>query len=135
MFSSAIAQNSVDQQQFTGDEPFLSTYGPTPVVVLTEKLSGQNNYLASVSSPSQLGWHGSGRTWQDAHWDLFKVIVQEFGFLNRNRNRLGPNRLRDLVHLEYLAQDGTLEVLARIVAEGYDSQQTSMIDDHLPSVR
>ncbi len=113
------------QQPPPNDEPFLSTYGPTPLVVLTEKLPGQDLYLASVSSPSQVGWYGSGRTWRDAHWDLFKLMVQEFGFLNRNRLRLGPNRLRDLVHLEYLAHDGTLEVLARIVAEGYEAQPGS----------
>ena len=116
------------QQAPPDDEPFLSIYGPTPLVVLTEKLPDQNLYLASVTSPSQVGWHGSGRTWHDAHWDLFKLMVQEFGFLNRNRLRLGPNRLRDLVHLEYLAHDGTLEVLARIVAEGYEVQQTVTAD-------
>jgi hypothetical protein len=112
--------NGAAQHPPASEEPFLSTYGATPVVVMTEKLAGQSMFLASVSSPSQLGWHGSGRTWQDAHWDLFKQMVQEFSFLNRNRNRLGPNRLRDLVHLEYLAHDGTLEVLARIVAEGVE---------------
>lgn len=116
------------QQPFSDEEPFLSTYGPTPLVVLTEKLPDHNLYLASVTSPSQVGWHGSGRTWKDAHWDLFKLMVQEFGFLNRNRLRLGPNRLRDLVHLEYLAHDGTLELLARIVAEGYEAPETSTGD-------
>jgi hypothetical protein len=126
--ATAIAWPDQLQQSFVSEEPFLSTYGPTPLVVLTEKLSGQNLYLASVTSPSQVGWHGSGRTWQDAHWDLFKLMVQEFGFLNRNRLRLGPNRLRDLIHLEYLAHDGTLEVLARIVAEGYGVQQDATAD-------
>lgn len=99
--------------------PFLSIYGSAPLVVLTEKLTGQDFYLASVASPPRLGWHGAGRSWFDAHWDLFNSMIQEYAFLRLNRSRLGPHRLADLIRLEQLALSGTLTELNRILTEGF----------------
>lgn len=106
------------------ENAFLSVYGTAPLVVLTEKLPERNLYLASVPSPSQHSWYGSGRTWQAAHQDLFKNVMQEFGALSRSQNRLTPDRMLDLDHLQFLAHDGTLAELARFVSESIAAEKT-----------
>lgn len=112
------------QTQTTSENAFLSVYGSNPLVVLTEKLPERNLYLASLPSPSQRSWYGSGCTWQAAHQDLFTNLMQEFGTLSRNQNRLTPDRMLDLDHLQFLAHDGTLAELARFVSDSIATAKT-----------
>ncbi len=103
--------------------PFLTAYGNGPVVVLTETVS--DVWTARVTRPAGLPARGSGRSWADAHWDLFNTLITEFVNLDRNRQRLDPARLLRLAELDVLRADGTLDLLASIARRGFPQEVVS----------
>ncbi len=102
----------------TGVEPFITAYGESPLVVLTEAFGPAGVCSARVVRPRGIRLCGTGRTWPDAHWDLFNRLVSEFMTLNRHREGLDPGRLALLAELDYLRADGTLDLVASIARRG-----------------
>ncbi len=101
-----------------GREPFITAYGDNPLVVLTEAFTAAGVCCARVVRPRGIRLSGTGRSWPDAHWDLFNRLVSEFMTLDRLREGLDPVRLALLTELDHLRADGTLDLVASIARRG-----------------
>lgn len=110
---------SAEPRTGTAHEPFITAYGDYPLVVMTEPDGKGMACTASIVRPRRVFLHGSGRTWPDAHWDLFNSLLSEYAFLDRNRGQLRPERLVLLGELDAMREDGTLALIAAIARRGF----------------
>lgn len=101
-----------------GTGPFITAYGEAPLVVLTEHC-GPDQLRASVVRPPELAQTAQGRSWAEAHWELFNTLLAEYMNLDRNRLLLSPRHLSRLIELDGLRDDGTLKLIASIARQGF----------------
>lgn len=99
--------------------PFITAYGESPLVVLTEFGSSPGQVCARVVRPRELNLLGSGHSWDEAHWALFNALLSEYMNLERNRSQLGPVHQQQLFQLDCLRADGTLRLIASIARSGF----------------
>lgn len=100
-------------------DPFITAYGPHPVVVMTEFGADAEAVHACIVRPRCLSSHTSGPSWHQAHWQLFNSLLSEYMNLDRNRSQLGPELLLRLLTLDELRDNGTLKLLAAIARSGF----------------
>lgn len=116
--------------------PFITAYGESPLVVCTEFCAG-GRVRASIVRPRNLHQLAMGRSWSEAHWELFNVLLGEYMNLDRNRSQLGPGHMGRLFELDCLKEDGTLKLIATIARSGFpaglhDGTQTAPVRIELP---
>ncbi len=99
--------------------PFITAYGESPLVVLTEFGSSAQQVCARVVRPKELNLLGSGQSWDEAHWALFNALLSEYMNLERNRSQLGSLHQQQLFMLDTLRDDGTLKLIASIARSGF----------------
>lgn len=111
-------------------EPFITAYGESPLVVLTEYGQGGQGVRATIVRPRELNQLASGTSWNQAHWELFNQLLSEYMNLDRNRAQLDERHLKRLFHLDTLREDGTLRLIAGIAKAGFPPE---LHGDHLPA--
>lgn len=104
------------QQQ---SEPFITAYGESPLVVLTEYSQVGQQVRATVVRPQELNQMANGVNWTEAHWELFNQLLSEYMNLDRHRSQLDGRHLQRLIHLDALRDDGTLRLIAGIARAGF----------------
>jgi len=106
-----------------GKQPFITAYGEAPLVTLTEFAEGSGTARAGVHvrvvRPRELAAAASGRSWPEAHWELFNVLLSEYMRLDGQRAHLEQRSAERLFLFEALKDDGTLALIASIARSGF----------------